>query len=738
MSIAINILSAVLKSVVNSKMGNELANDIIGISIDGISEKGINMITDYIDKKKTKINFILSKENMESMNIPEENIDYVVAEIKGLLSKVKITDEMFRQCKYDDMKLSVYLWDEYRVYKDGYIECENDIKKVLFIVADALIKLLREGEQFEQNFLIQISNSVDDTNAEIQKISDFMQKNFNKLDSNYQEILIILHNIFNKIQNANKQDRKQEVKSRTQEYADKWNRNMFLNDFDKRDEKAGVNVKLCEVYLETHLPNYVWNNNYKQSSDLKDLIFEQIKNEKNQMLLILGQPGIGKSTLITWITANFMSYIDKILVYQFASDLRNVQWHNLNEGYDVVEDMLKTMNLSYDELYGKTLIIDGFDEINVESDRTKILNQFYWKLVKANTLKNFSLIITCRENYIQDLNKLACNYITLQPWDRDQIKSFCDVYRKKTNCIISENTMAEISENISILGIPLILYMSLALNTLIEKEGGIVDIYDQIFSLDGGIYDRCIENDRYESSHRIAEIKEQIHQISREIAIWMFENNSDEAYIPQREYEKICFAIMQEGKNVEQDFMIGNFFRLVRHCEGIDTERLFFVHRSIYEYFVVEYIFASICREINSSRESIASVCGMLLKGNKLSVQMLKFLQHKISNSILNEQFDIINETFQLMLQDGMTYYTYKSFKNVIICEMNVFCNMLEIIHLWREKRIKFGNSITKYLNYNSIYKFNLTNADLFGVDLSGSDLGNVDLSGANLLNEEI
>ena len=47
-------------------------------------------------------------------------------------------------------------------------------------------------------------------------------------------------------------------------------------------------------------------------------------------------------------------------------------------------------------------------------------------------------------------------------------------------------------ENKKILGIPLILYMVVALNISIDKEGSIVDVYDKIFSLDGGIYDRCI------------------------------------------------------------------------------------------------------------------------------------------------------------------------------------------------------------------------------------------------------
>lgn len=33
---------------------------------------------------------------------------------------------------------------------------------------------------------------------------------------------------------------------------------------------------------------------------------------------------------------------------------------------------------------------------------------------------------------------------------------------------------------------------------------------------------------------------------------------------------------------------------LERHCEGVETEELYFVHRTIYEYFVVETIYSSI------------------------------------------------------------------------------------------------------------------------------------------------
>ena len=69
-----------------------------------------------------------------------------------------------------------------------------------------------------------------------------------------------------------------------------------------------------------------------------------------------------------------------------------------------------------------------------------------------------------------------------------------------------------------------------------------------------------------------------------------------------------------------------NFFKLVKHCEGVETEELYFVHRSIYEYFVAETIFVSVCNMINVSKEELAGVLAKLLKKNRLSYTMLCLL----------------------------------------------------------------------------------------------------------------
>ncbi|GFI15211.1 hypothetical protein IMSAG249_02328 [Lachnospiraceae bacterium] len=105
------------------------------------------------------------------------------------------------------------------------------------------------------------------------------------------------------------------IENRAEEYACRWDKNVFLNNFKKRDRNKGVNIKLKEIYLEEHLPHYVWKRYSTISYDLKSLLSEYIAdnyvinnddNNGKKMLVILGQAGIGKSTLITWIMANFV------------------------------------------------------------------------------------------------------------------------------------------------------------------------------------------------------------------------------------------------------------------------------------------------------------------------------------------------------------------------------------------------------------------------------------------------
>ena len=553
------------------------------------------------------------------------------------------------------------------------------------------------------------------------------------------------------------------ITNRAEEYAQKWNENVFLNNFYKWDENAGINIKLGEIFLEEQLPHYTWKTDNASLDDLMELLREYtVNNDGKNMLLILGQPGIGKSTLITWMMANFIEKNDDFLVYQFASDLKNVYW----ESDKILDEIFRIFGLRCDELENKVLILDGFDEIYANNNREIILNQLYYELKNMSHLKHFSLVITCRENFIPQLVTIECDYITLQTWNDNQIKGFCEVYGKESKSNISESKINKILENKEVFGVPLILYMVLALNIAIDKDGSIVDVYDQIFSLgNGGIYDRCIINSRYASSHRINKIKQRIHYISQRIAFWIFENNSEKGFIPQREYEMLCYIAETEmernSEDIQRDVLIGNYFKLTKIFGRGDVGELRFINHSIYEYFVAEYFFESIYKL--RSKEEVAEKLGKILKKGRLSKQILKVIKYKFHYVKQYNFSDVILDVFKIMLRDGMMYYTKEKYKNVIEREMNIFANMLELVYLGNSILEGFNDKFILYLFINKKTMLNLegielrnanlsgvclveaylsgaklnvsklNGADLSGADLKGADLSRADLSGAKL-----
>lgn len=721
------------------------------------------IISDCLDISLIKIKEADKNRKLKAQSIQTRIYQVIIDAINRLtFNKYKGRDEL-----YDSAQI---LLNELKNENHSRIESIRNGLKILDFNVDnnecrRFMELLLEEIGKEANFdlykqilLAALENVARYSQSEFQQIKFLLQQINEKLERDENELGI------------QKTSMRQMKYSKTQNYLDKWNKNMFLNDFDEWDEKPGVNVKLSDVYLDEHLPHFIWGQNTKESTDLKEFLKKYIeKHYENKMLLILGQPGIGKSTLITWITANFTERIDDILVYQFASDLKTIDWKNTN----VHLDILDVLNLSYNDLEGKTLILDGFDELGMLVDRRTILDNLYGGLIYQRNTKNFSLIITCRENYIQGFERVKCNYIHLKPWNKMQIDSFSNIFQEKTKNDLSKGTIEKLVESKEIFGIPLILYMVLSLNISIEKEGSIVDVYDKIFSLEGGIYDRCIDYKRFEDPHRISEIKSQIHQISRDIAIWMFENNPNEAYILQEEYKKICVKIAHEtgqnAKNIEQDFLIGNFYK-IKHCEGGEGEELYFVHRSIYEYFVMDSIYGSIENSIKNfsvpNQENLVGNISVYLKQGEITQTIGEYLQYKIIKLYLtldakrqDEFYTCWEQSIIKMINNGMFYYTNKKvdyYKNIINKECRCFENLLKILRLLfktSKKNYIFEQldrtGIEKYIKHSLIectegrIRYDLSKMSLTGIDLSRTDLRNVnlqevDLSGANLSESDL
>ena len=747
MGIAASIVSAVLRSVVGDKLGSGLAKDLIGISIDGISEKGINEITDFIDTEKSKIESILSKENMKSMNIPEDYIDYVVVEIKDLFHKISITDEVLRQCKYDSMRLKDFMWNEYVALKNKprHIECESEIKACLFAVAKALTKVMCESEEFSQNMLLQISRSVDDANVGLQKMSEYMKENFGKLDDNSQIVINILLTILEQIQKMNMQDDKgksatdEEKKfknNKKEDYIKNWNSRLFLH--IDNDENP---ITLADAFV---MPDYYINKCIERigliSKDkLGSTIDRFIKYNRTSTLLITGVPGIGKSSITSWM-ANQYKDDEKFVILRFRD------WDSEELENGLLKSICNTLKCNKSDLEDKILLLDGYDEMKSLNIRDKLLSDFW------NDLKDFDfikVIITSRPAYIDPI--YFQNVIEVQRFDINKVDFFC---RKVTGSGIDKKE--KIESNLEVLGIPVILYMAIMSNVDIRENPTKPELYNRIFAKVGGIFDKfSLEGVEYDKGSQVLRNINNIEKylkFLRDAAFVMFEKNNlsvsqNECPIPKLE--------VQRGEISVLEFPIKHLF------ENTKTD-IEFIHKSIYDYFVSEYFFISINETICLSNKEIASILGKLFKNNNLSPEILEFLKYKIEKSQLYKVFDAINKSFQLMIQDGMTYYTGECYKNVITCEMNVFANMLELIHLWDEGcSLSLDDSFCRYLIYNecfglnlkgvilrlgkdesknkmldltkavSIPRVNLRGADLRDADLEGVDLNRSDLSSA-------
>lgn len=689
MKTAVDVFKVILKFGVSNITENELGKELAAV----FTENGIDKIENSIIQGRSQIECVLSRENLKSMNISEEYIDFIIAEIKELLSKIEITGEIFRQCKYDSSNLEDFLWKEYSENKNSYIEYENEIKRALFAITEVLIKLMRESDGFENEALIHISNTVDDIKVE-------MREGFNSFHETQKD------NMQNNESDTNIQEKKIQ-NNKKQYYIKKWNSRLFLH-VDNNERP----ITLEEAFI---MPDYkmysqIERIKFSETDNLGDVINKFVEYDATSSMLITGVPGIGKTSITAWMANEFKDDEDVII-------LRFRDW----EGEELREGLLKTIcnTIKCDkmDLENKILILDGFDEMKFMNDRDSLLNTF---LNDLWDFYNFKIIITSRPNYI-DLYKFQ-NAFELLTFNVEKVSRFYQLIKnqKLEECKID-------CYNLKVIGIPVILYMAIMCDIDLTQKATKPELYNRIFAEKGGIFDKFyFEGNGYDVGDQVfRNVKNASKYLKflRKVAFKMFERNNLKLRKWECEIPKLNF----HGEYIKIiEFPIKHIFENI-------SENIEFIHQSIYEYFVSEYIYDSFYKSNNISKTNLMCSLGKLFKKNVLTHEILEFLRYKINNSELKNLFHDFYEAFEIMLFDGMIYYTGKCYKNCIICEMKVFTNMIEILHLWEDNVLEFGGEITEYLKYNTRNNLNLRKVNMNRINLKGVDLKGVDLQGANI-----
>lgn len=138
-----------------------------------------------------------------------------------------------------------------------------------------------------------------------------------------------------------------------QKYIDNWNSRLFLHlDNDERP------ITLADAFI---MPDFEMHKSINRigfsSDDTLDKIIEKfIKYDKTSIMLITGVPGIGKSSITSWIANEYKDY-EGVIILRF----RDWESEELENG--LLKAICNTLGCKKNDLEAKSLILDGFDEI---------------------------------------------------------------------------------------------------------------------------------------------------------------------------------------------------------------------------------------------------------------------------------------------------------------------------------------------------------------------------------------
>lgn len=536
--------------------------------------------------------------------------------------------------------------------------------------------------------------------------------------------------------------------NRNQAYKRRWKEPLFLD-----SDKPQVSLK-NGLFL---MPRYSKNEELDERNDLENQIQSLIYEKNDRFLLILGEPGGGKSTLVAYILNTYEDTEGrKPIVYPCAA-MQKVTWSPTN--YNLFEDIMRELGLlEYKRLSNHVLILDGFDEVEVDGSREDLLRHLYicWENASEDYgLKNFSLIITSRRNYLGELSRIEVPYIVLSRFDKDQIIEFCNKYFERSGeKTVSKHTIEEMKVMESVFGIPILLYMTIALGIDVGEGESESDVYDKIFTLNSGergIYDRCWDR----MGHPLTtKIKEQIHEVSKKMAYWMLEHEPEQLIIDWKSYQRILDEV-----GVDSSAMLGQYIHQIHHTEGnIESNGLVFIHKTIYEYFlaraIVDIVQNQLIYPVYPLEKEMTEQLTKLLNIREIPMQTLIYLERMIEKCVDSKTQEKMRKCekywrryFESLLVNGMQYpLSEKNCCNLKIIEKEItaFLNYLAVVKIillklsgkdrvWLVAESEFMKLLSGYIKRSGERMRDLSNLELPYISLRHANLNYVDFSYSNL-----
>lgn len=451
-------------------------------------------------------------------------------------------------------------------------------------------------------------------------------------------------------------------------YLDKWNQPMFLSvddDMDMTLEKVFVepeciyNTKMCDAYN----------------------ILQELHETKNRSraLIILGQPGVGKTSLLAkFVFENLGDESFIIIPFKYLK-FEKTSLKEVN--YDILTNAItKYLKCEFEYLIEKTIILDGFDEAQITNNSinfsTKICIDFIDSVLNMSRQKksNISLVLTSRFHYI-DINDSYLKYNTniqiaiLKEFSNVKILQMIENYSKcdKNFSVNLANQYIEYIANGTIADIfrfPLILYIILSNKINLSEISSVASLYNKVFGMDGIL---LIGN--YNIVHAITSNNYSLlYQIPMDIAFEMFINNT---IILDTSLIKKTLITYNSNKQVDELFQLYG----IACYYNIDTYTgtCEFFHKSIYEFFLSESLYRKLLHSCKSPEQLLS-----FLSIKHISLEVWNFIKLKRNDLEKYYKDNITNFLDYLLVQMFIdSNHHYDNNLNQIVIAFSNYWNLL-------------------------------------------------------------
>lgn len=425
-----------------------------------------------------------------------------------------------------------------------------------------------------------------------------------------------------------------------------------------------------------------------ENMDLKDTISAFLQNYVKPFLIIEGDAGSGKTSLVAWMNYHY-SLQDEISAQLFGERplitirLRDLDKSDISKESSLSGAILNYMNIaSLDKLEQQfpqaIMVLDGFDELcMIEGIGTE--HEYLLFDLLSKQLDHFQFIVTSRPKYIKHNSDLPSLLISLQHFDSEQRKIWLDRYTSEEVCGQSmDETVKTYIEHIDdedsscICDTPMTLYMLAAKEGSQRYLNNSWSLYHHIFmeELSETEYNKMFPDPDRNYAHDVNKLRNVLYQVSEEIAYHMYTQGNQLFYLSDQELSSIITKLSKNNPILKQ----ANMQDIVERCYALccywkahsDRGVVEFLHNNIRDFFLAEKIYREMdsitqYTEKNFSEEdghqAIAKKLCALFPHGILESKVTEFIYLRAKYHAENRQSDFSEYEYQKRMVGSILLY---------------------------------------------------------------------------------